>query len=301
MPIGAKLQADNLAFFVDARLLPEISAASKDATHSDRTLRIRSNGALFECVAWLDLGVRLGYFDRKSSNEVLRSHFSALIPTDELDLQAVRSLFFRLPGLFDGFRSRKALIEAVKPQFDEPDKLLFTFRTAHLIATSWAQDGLAQTFSAALNFASDTIWDRIVRDARIDPGQVFLALNLQDGPIPDITSETVFAGFLRTLEHMSVSRQLSTSLGDLGLNRDDLVGFKRATRNIQFWRVNLRDQIGRFREIREFVSKGIADDLATRDPKGNADSAFFVEEVQALVDYWLEDDQQTPLTRSAGA
>jgi hypothetical protein len=299
MPINARLQESNLIFFLEASLRQEADAAPRGAQRADITLRLRRDGALFEHVAWLDLGVRLGYFDRNSSNQVLRETLAGLLLKRERDFDAIGEFFYRVPALVHSFRSTQSLLPEVSPKFVEPDTLLPAFRSAHLIATSWAQDGLSQTFSAALNFASDATWDRVVRNARIFPDQVLLALNLQDGPIPDIASETVFAGFLRTLEHMTVSRQLSTSLGDRDINGVDLPEFKRAIHNIQFWRVNLRDRIGRFREITESVSRSITEDIKMQSIR--ADSAFFADEVQALMEYWLEDDKEIPLTQGAGA
>ncbi|MGH9744632.1 MAG: hypothetical protein ACRD59_00805 [Candidatus Acidiferrales bacterium] len=299
MPLSAKLQESNLTFFLTAAVLPEIEASVAGAGAFERSFRVQAEASRFECVAWLGLGVELGYFDRASCDGLLQRYYHELIPTEESALQTLRGQFPDLPELLESVRSSKSLNLGRSGRFKAPDRLLSAFRSNHLVATTWAQDGLAKSFSIALNFSPDSTWDRITKIRSVDTEQILLAFNIGKRTAYSIATETIFAGYLRTLEHLASSRDIFRDLAVAGIDEGDFLEFKRSCRSIQFWRVDLKERLGRFRELSESVAKGLERDANTQQLR--LETGFYWDELESLLEHWLEDGSRLPRIRKAGA
>ena len=298
MATNIKLQESNLAFFLAGTILPEIEGRSEQVSLFLRPLALRKAASQFECVAWLNLGVAMGYFDRVSSNALLERHFEALLPKNRIDVESVRDLFSDLPELFESYRVNNSLEANARISFKQPERLLSPFRSLHLLATSWARDSVSQAFTVALNFLPDKAWERIARrTSRIDPAQLLLALNVRDRSVAQITTETVCTGFLLTLEHLASSREvfrnLAARVSEQEVEAEDFLQLRRAVRHIQFWRVNLKQRGGRFRELSELITAELGTEIRKREFR--QDVGFFRQEVESLMEYWLKDDSELNL------
>jgi hypothetical protein len=296
-----ELQALNLNFLVTEFLLPEINDAMRETRPSGSRRRgAQLQGALFEIFGWMYLGVQVGYFHRQHATQLLKEHYQTIFPKKLMDDSLIRNLFPELEPIL-----RRAIKGDFFPDmtadFREQGRLGTAFRTAFVLGSGFARDSLAQGFSTTLNFASEAFWVALTGEekSKVAPDQILLALNLT-GPAPvAVTAETLYAGFLRTLEHMDAARDLFVECERSDKTSLEELEFWRRVRQLQAWRVNLRDRKVRFMEVARKVNKEVISELNTPDLK--YEPRFFLIKIEELVNYWLGEATDRSRERTATA
>jgi hypothetical protein len=277
-------QTLNLSFFVNQLLLPEVTEARWGRPRESRLLEARSQAALFEVFGWLYLGVQVGYFSREQARSLLLKYREDLFPEELLEVSLIRNLFPQFGPVLERV-IRGDVLPALERPFGELPALQLTFRTALILGQSFSRDPLARVFTTALDFASEASWRTLVTNGRAIPEQVSLSMNLV-APFPAaVSTDTIYAGFLRTLEYMEASRDLFDERAGPEDTPLEELELRRRVRQLQAWRVNLHDRKERFLEVANRVTDQLSIDLYGREPKQRA--SFFLREVLELANYWI--------------
>lgn len=293
MTLSENLQASDFSFLIEHFLIPELSIARYWAWKSSYLEKRRSLAARFEVVGWLLLGVQVGFFE-EAKTETILNHFAPELLAESNEMA---SLFPELNFLVQNLRTDTGfrIQYQYQYQFTVTTEIFLQFRSALLVGAAFARDVVTYPYTTALAFTSDAQWKDLITSDRIEPEEILRLLQFsEDEPLP-MTSETVIAGFIRSLRYMDRFRRIVMRPDGFAADRD-LAEFQRRIRRIIGWRVNLRDRRTRFDEIGRIVNTKLQTELSKFQSK---EDNFFLSELEELAKTWLGDSHFEEPPRAA--
>ena len=248
-----------------------------------------SQSNFLEVYFWLHLGVELGYFPVRESQELL-DELSAEMRLSEDIWPQVRHFF---PGALHIVRSN-AIRESYFSITDygcflSPESVHTAFQLVLSIEGTFARNPVAQIFTTALVFCADNMWNELT-NRKVRPVRLKRALRSQTQDADGPAMETMLAGTLFSLEHMAILQDFLENLYKTELDAHDVVLFNRRVKEICFWRLSLINENlrKRYLGLAESVTRVIWGEIVTEGStlEHEAYARAFLNCVEGIIDGW---------------
>jgi hypothetical protein len=246
---------------------------------------------VIESFLWLHLGVELGAFPRKASEDVYLFYYAPFFqwlksysgdrkqgPGQPPFLES--SPYLGLPE-FAQVLVRKGTGEG-QPLYDQPSgigerpRLIVPFQSLLILYSRLCRDEAVRRFLYGIGFQTRDDWGKQwIKPCTAE--DLFNAVESAEAS----PAAMVLAGYMRLCEYARNTNEVLDNIEGLGiLDRPRLFEFKDRIRNIQAWRLSLSsgDTANRFEQVRERVSKMIDEELTSLGLEGD------VKRVQELLE-----------------
>lgn len=287
MDISSLASSIRLANFKTSFLGPNILSLKRPGASQDAEQDFARSGLLEAC-AWLDYGCNLIYFDRHEVETLWEEH--SLFLKDE-PIEFLKTYKDIVPEfLIRGFESLSNQ-SSFSPAYHHAISIDYAAQRARCqyqaiftLAESLVADRAASFFLATALFSNDTAWNAAT-GGEVRTEVVASHLNNWRRPIDNIDTNSICAGFIRLLEHMSA----------VSICVNDLPYFNRGgsfLRNIVAWRINFSNRTfaNRFRDSVNLVRSFLSDlriDLIS-DKERQQLLRRFDESVDQLMNHWSD-------------
>lgn len=262
--------------FAVGTILPEWERVVVNREQQDESELPMMALLVIESLLWLQLGVELGAFPRKTSEDVYLFYYAPFFRWLKSYSVARQHGLGHPPFLksapylglpeFARVLVEKGISEG-QPLYDQPSgvgerpPLVVPFQSLLILYSLLCRDTAVRRFLYGIGFQSPDDWAKQWSEQCAAEDLFNAVESAESSPVA-----MVLAGYMRFCEYARNTNEVLDNIESLGiLDRARLFQFKDRIRNIHAWRLNLssQDTAKRFEQVRERVSKMIDEALTS--------------------------------------
>lgn len=285
----------NLDFFVGAFLGEAPPRPADERLHN--AFAIMRDAELFEAIAWLILGIQLGFFPSEAVSGYRDWQGSRLSPSSKEIWPLIESMFPQHSWVARALRSQSlpgTMSHVMGEPKDAGSPQLGVFKSALLLGADMAKDVAMRALTVALDFAPDGYWNDDIIEPSIDPDQVAFAA--EETWVSSYGLELVCAGLLRSTAYMDRYRSIFAEIGEMTAD-PSIPDLRQSVNAIIGWRLNAGEGRQRIVELTGKVSDEIDRYMVESRPDKPFGMGYFKKNVSRLIRYW--NGESEPLTAGA--